>query len=281
MYRIRSTVGRAPSVAIGGLSIAFASSVALAQQISVPITLDASSQVVAELCIGAPLNQCDDDMTQLFGGFQFIIDQSAGTITVSDFSVNTQESLGFFFGGFGTSVNASLTPITAMFPAAPVATPVPGVIAPDGSFTISNVPGVLTGVATASGTVAFIISVNETIDLSTSGELTGTLSGQIIETAPNQFTVTSALAIGATQTFSGIDIGFETALALSGSGVGEPIDEPCLADFDTNGTVNVLDVVAFISNWNSAGPGSDFNNDGNINILDVVGFVTLWSNGCP
>ena len=56
---------------------------------------------------------------------------------------------------------------------------------------------------------------------------------------------------------------------------------PCIADFDGNGNVNILDVVAFITNWNAQGPGSDFNGDTNINILDVVAFITEWNAGCP
>jgi hypothetical protein len=266
---------------LSGAVLASAAWSAGAQQISVPIVLDASSTVAAELCIGPPLSMCSDDATQLLGGFEFIIDQGAGTITVVDYSVNTQDTLNFFFGGLGTSVNATLTPFTADYPAAPVATPVPGIIQPDGTFEIQNVPGVLMGTATAMGTVAFIINVDETIDLSANGELTGTLSGQIIETSPNQFTVTSALSIGTTQEFSGIEIGIETALDLSGSGTGVPIDDPCPADFNGDGTVNVLDVVSFITNWNAGGPGSDFNGDGNVNILDVVGFITVWNGGCP
>ena len=55
---------------------------------------------------------------------------------------------------------------------------------------------------------------------------------------------------------------------------------PCPADFDGDGTVNVLDVVAFITNWNASGPGADFNGDGSINVLDVVAFITVWNTGC-
>jgi hypothetical protein len=55
----------------------------------------------------------------------------------------------------------------------------------------------------------------------------------------------------------------------------------CQADFNGDGNINILDVVAFINNWNVQGPGSDFNNDGNINILDVVGFINTWNLGCP
>ena len=55
----------------------------------------------------------------------------------------------------------------------------------------------------------------------------------------------------------------------------------CVADFNNDGTVNILDVVDFITNWNSQGTGADFNNDGSINVLDVVAFITIWNVGCP
>ena len=60
--------------------------------------------------------------------------------------------------------------------------------------------------------------------------------------------------------------------------VGEPV---CPADFNNDGNINILDVVAFINNWNAQGPGADFNTDGSINILDVVGFINTWNLGCP
>ena len=54
----------------------------------------------------------------------------------------------------------------------------------------------------------------------------------------------------------------------------------CPADFNTDGAINILDVVAFINNWNASGPGADFNEDGAINILDVVAFIGVWTDGC-
>ena len=55
---------------------------------------------------------------------------------------------------------------------------------------------------------------------------------------------------------------------------------PCVVDWNADGSVNVLDVVAFITAWNAAGPGADFNADGGINVLDVVAFITAWNDGC-
>lgn len=52
----------------------------------------------------------------------------------------------------------------------------------------------------------------------------------------------------------------------------------CSADFNGDEMVNVLDIVDFISAWQS---GLDFNGDMNVNILDVVDFITVWQDGCP
>ena len=61
---------------------------------------------------------------------------------------------------------------------------------------------------------------------------------------------------------------------------GRAMPSNCAADFNNDGTVNVLDVVAFINTWNAQGPGSDANNDGLINILDVIAFINTWNLGC-
>ena len=55
----------------------------------------------------------------------------------------------------------------------------------------------------------------------------------------------------------------------------------CVADFNADDTVNILDVIAFITEWSGAGTGADFNGDGAINILDVIAFINVWSLGCP
>lgn len=55
---------------------------------------------------------------------------------------------------------------------------------------------------------------------------------------------------------------------------------PGKADVDGNGSINVLDAIAFIDIWNAAGPAADFNADGSIKILDVIVFVMGWNAGC-
>ena len=55
---------------------------------------------------------------------------------------------------------------------------------------------------------------------------------------------------------------------------------PCRADFNGDGTVNTLDVLAFLNAWNAGDPDADINEDGVINTLDVLEFLNLWNAGC-
>jgi hypothetical protein len=55
----------------------------------------------------------------------------------------------------------------------------------------------------------------------------------------------------------------------------------CVADFNGDGTVSILDVVAYVTVWNTGVIEADFNNDGTISIFDVVAFITEWNAGCP
>lgn len=58
------------------------------------------------------------------------------------------------------------------------------------------------------------------------------------------------------------------------------IVEFCEADFDGDGTVNTLDVLAFLSAWGVGDPEADVNGDGQINTLDVLTFLNIWNTGC-
>ncbi len=54
----------------------------------------------------------------------------------------------------------------------------------------------------------------------------------------------------------------------------------CPADFNGDGDVNTLDVLAFLNAWASGDPRADFNGDGDINTLDVLAFLNAWTAGC-
>ncbi len=55
---------------------------------------------------------------------------------------------------------------------------------------------------------------------------------------------------------------------------------PCSADFNGDGAVNTLDVLAFLNAWSAGDPRGDFKRDGAINTLDVLAFLNAWSAGC-
>ncbi len=54
----------------------------------------------------------------------------------------------------------------------------------------------------------------------------------------------------------------------------------CVADFNGDGTVNTLDLLAFLNAWAAGDPRADVNGDGSVNTLDVLGFLNLWAAGC-
>ncbi len=54
----------------------------------------------------------------------------------------------------------------------------------------------------------------------------------------------------------------------------------CPADFNHDGSVNTLDVLAFLNAWSAGDPSADFNGDGTVNTLDVLAFLNAWSAGC-
>jgi hypothetical protein len=54
----------------------------------------------------------------------------------------------------------------------------------------------------------------------------------------------------------------------------------CPADFNADGAVNTLDVLAFLNAWSAGEPSADFNADGTVNTLDVLAFLNAWSAGC-
>ena len=67
------------------------------------------------------------------------------------------------------------------------------------------------------------------------------------------------------------------ALVVTGQ-VAEPSN--CIADFNNDGSVNTLDVLAFLNAWSAGDSSADINGDGAVNTLDVLAFLNLWSAGC-
>jgi hypothetical protein len=55
----------------------------------------------------------------------------------------------------------------------------------------------------------------------------------------------------------------------------------CIADINDDGSLNFLDVSAFLAAFGSQDPTADFTNDGLYNFLDVSLFIQLFGTGCP
>ncbi|MCL4741153.1 MAG: PQQ-binding-like beta-propeller repeat protein [Phycisphaerales bacterium] len=55
---------------------------------------------------------------------------------------------------------------------------------------------------------------------------------------------------------------------------------PCPADFNGDGVVNTLDVLAFLNAFTSGDPSADFNGDTVVNTLDVLAFLNAFTQGC-
>lgn len=56
--------------------------------------------------------------------------------------------------------------------------------------------------------------------------------------------------------------------------------QPCIADFNEDGVVDVLDFIAFQNAWTQHDPDADINGDGMWNILDFLEFQNKWQEGC-
>ncbi|MBK7404875.1 MAG: choice-of-anchor B family protein [Phycisphaerales bacterium] len=54
----------------------------------------------------------------------------------------------------------------------------------------------------------------------------------------------------------------------------------CLADFNHDGAVDTLDVLAFLNAWTAGDSAADTNGDGTINTMDVLAFLNAWTSGC-
>ncbi len=67
------------------------------------------------------------------------------------------------------------------------------------------------------------------------------------------------------------------ALVVTGE-VAEPTG--CYADFNDDGSVNTLDVTAFLNAWVAGDSSADANGDGSVNTQDVIVFLNLWNAGC-
>ncbi|HZW08556.1 MAG TPA: LamG-like jellyroll fold domain-containing protein [Phycisphaerales bacterium] len=77
--------------------------------------------------------------------------------------------------------------------------------------------------------------------------------------------------------------------ALSAQDVAQLYEQPetggcfeqfCAADFNSDGSLDTRDVLAFLNVWVVGSDEADFNEDGVVNTLDVLAFLNVWAAGC-
>ncbi|MCC7389092.1 MAG: hypothetical protein IT431_10025 [Phycisphaerales bacterium] len=56
--------------------------------------------------------------------------------------------------------------------------------------------------------------------------------------------------------------------------------EGCVADWNTDGTVNTQDFLAYLNSWTSGDSRADVNGDGLVNTQDFLVYLNLWVAGC-
>lgn len=54
----------------------------------------------------------------------------------------------------------------------------------------------------------------------------------------------------------------------------------CLADFNSDGELNILDFLAFLNAYNAGDPSADLNADGTINTQDFIVYLNAYNEGC-
>jgi hypothetical protein len=54
----------------------------------------------------------------------------------------------------------------------------------------------------------------------------------------------------------------------------------CLADFDGENGVEVVDIFAFLAAWFAQDPRADFNSDGQVQVPDIFEFLSEWFAAC-
>lgn len=62
------------------------------------------------------------------------------------------------------------------------------------------------------------------------------------------------------------------------NGNGIPDECECLVDMNTDGVVNIADLLALMAFWGPAGSAGDFNEDGEVGIADLLILIAAWGN---
>ncbi len=119
-----------------------------------------------------------------------------------------------------------------------------------------------------------------------SGALTADLSPNTVSTVIYRGLVLAEDEVYVGGTFSGNVIGFASFASTDGfvGLLGEPAviePEPCLGDFNEDGSVSSADLLLLLTDFGCASNCSyDLNNDGQVDVIDVLLFLTVFGTSC-
>lgn len=112
------------------------------------------------------------------------------------------------------------------------------------------------------------------------------LEVQFEQVAPNRYRVTSTWQPTNPGDVDAPIIGFDVQNDFRGYAKPVPEEEPCIADCNGDGEINILDFICFQANFEADDlETADCNDDGELNILDFICFQTEFeaaiAKGCP
>ena len=254
---------------------------ALAQTTTLTVNSSQSS-VQADICLIPPgLGQrCDNDSSPVAGALDVELDSyTAPTqITLHDFSLNVAQTLtynfdwGFFFGG--VDITISNVVIDDAFPGVP-----DGPVAVDGAgnFAFPAVAAIIAGQGAYAGYGPILgpLVGSGTFNLADFGVVETAIDASV-NVASGTVTLSGAQAFANSGDINGVTVSIDGTASLLAAG---PVPA-CPADFNNDGSVNTVDVIAFLNAWSARHPSADFNHDGTVNTQDVIAFLNAWSAGC-
>jgi len=110
-------------------------------------------------------------------------------------------------------------------------------------------------------------------------------SGSTVQTDLGPLTLGFTFGAGNTQALSGpLDINGRNQLVfvgvLSNGSLGLFTAEPCVADFNNDGVVDLFDYLDFVEVFAAEDIAADFNFDGVVDLFDYLDFVQAFADGC-
>ncbi len=270
-------------VCVAGVVAGFAAG-ALAQPV-MDFTIDpaqSSVDLTIEIVLDGFGGDTDSSSSSVSGFVDAAADdaESISSLWLHDFFASMDSDLQYNWSlGFLSTADATLVDGTVEYANPGIVLGPEAVVG--GVFEFPAVPVSVGGVMTVNYNIVFLGSGSEIIDLSTLAPSDGVFSGSV-STADGVVTMVSSIPIAGSQ-----------PLVVNASVVGEVIFSgtttmvatapvpSCPADMNGDGTINFVDVSAFVAAFASGDMSADFNGDGTINFVDVSAFVAAFSAGCP